>query len=126
MEDVHTQSALSYLTTDLDAVHGVVILGLAQNELVVDIIAVLSNEFARSKKLRTERTNFSWLRRHRGSVWTGNWGESSGTRVPFSPLSRSACPSISSNLSTLALHSPAVVLLESCCSSDQISPSNKV
>ena len=78
---IHTKSALSDLAADLNAVDGVLALSLAQNELVIDVVAVLANELARSEELRTEGTNFSGLRRH-GCVrrtGKGEFGLSKGT-----------------------------------------------
>lgn len=61
---VHSESALSDLAANLDAVDGVLTLSLAQNELVIDVVAVLANELARSEELGTKGANFGGLGRH--------------------------------------------------------------
>jgi hypothetical protein len=60
----NAQSTFGDPAANLDAVHGVVILRFAQNELVIYIIAIFSNELARSEELGTERTDFSGFGRH--------------------------------------------------------------
>lgn len=77
--DVHIQSALSNATASFDAVHGVLALSLAKNELVIDIIAVLADQLAGSQELRTEGANFCGLGRH-GTAWSGLAGSTKSFR----------------------------------------------